>query len=1444
MQRWIVQLGGANDFQLTVATEDAMRRRTQLVSLQQDTLYRLADDGLEVECGIKLDVQRQPLEMLLFQVDPQLQITSVQLGNRDVSWSLLNDPDGRTRQLQVRFAEPLSGIHRTLQLNAVGPLRTGETWRLPQILPQNVFWRQGTLTLLVPDTLELRHLAAQNARQSDTTVADPSSKSVARRFQLFAPDGMLEVNVVRRSQKLAGTIGTTIELAPGTTTALVAADLTSVVGQRYLLEADMPNAWTLDSIESEPANSVEDYQFVAYEAGSKRLQIRLSQPLSPNRPMRLTIRAHRAPTFVLRADDFRPVRLTNVDVGSHLVAIAPDPSFRLDVSGDVEVEQVDPESLSPTVADLLHPRSGGMVFRDGKRADSVTVKVTREDPTFTAEIHVRAEVDADSLTESYRVICTPESTPLTSLQILLSESRPQGVTWSVASDTNSLLGARQIPMRELQTARMNQSVEAWELVLRSPQDKPIEIRGQCKSTFAAAKNIALATLPRAAAQEGWLTIESRDASPLAIKASAARPIPCSPVDPDKYSLSRARYRFDPSRNAQVMVDHTSPRSTQAPLWAWECLLSSQLLASGQTLHCADYLLETAGGLEFQVRLPPDSKLAGLAINDTEASRPQRDATSHDYVVTLPSGVRFPRVRVTYTSPKKHLGIFNRIVTQFPEVNIPVLDRRWSVWLPPGYQPRVGNQQVWPPVEQRNGWARRLFGALAAPPGEHPFRLLSPEDWRGLVDPYHDQRAAGNRGQWFLQQLGERYLALQAQPQSTRPTWRELLRAYQQEQGNRESRPQIWVDAACLADENFSVDNTLPDVHGLTPLQVGGELLAYDKLVIAALDQHLLLTSQDALARNPGAIGATGQTGIVAVRPTSRLAVELQSLDRWPSPDRLPLAAWTATPSVAERPWNKHRDAGRRGVGDRYWRVCEVNVGPEQTCQLSIEHPPSIWSIGWAALLLTAGLVTWLASHRPRLVYALIVLCAIVAMLVPNVWVPVSSNVFLGTLLAALGMGVRRLVPVRTEGSQDEERSPIRGNLVVTASLLLVIILLALGARPSRARETTPPPPPPGTGPQDHVYQVIVPVDKDLQPTGDYDYLPLEFYDAIHQRAREDAASPREWLVRRATYRAVFNWTRQRSSLDLTSMTAVYQLELFRSQQRISFPWQSDHDSVQLLEVRLAGQPVELIWNADRTAFSFEVAATGAVQLEFVLLPATREEAGERSLQFPVPPVAQSQLYIESPSDAPPIEVTSAVGDERTDPENGERLVELGPARQIAIRWLDGTADRVSTRQPDVQQLMWLKVRPKGRPDAVVLDTKLRIESATGSLGPISLHTDARLRLLPLTDEEGVEIVDRTGDDRTSTELQVKLHDPTQREATVHLQFWILNTTGLGNLSLPRLEILDAPRRAAVAGHQRRARPGVQRRSVGFVDADGRCRVPDGLGRGGIGAEPLLSHGSR
>ena len=78
---------------------------------------------------------------------------------------------------------------------------------------------------------------------------------------------------------------------------------------------------------------------------------------------------------------------------------------------------------------------------------------------------------------------------------------------------------------------------------------------------------------------------------------------------------------------------------------------------------------------------------------------------------------------------------------------------------------------------------------------------------------------------------------------------------------------------------------------------------------------------------------------------------------------------------------------------------------------------------------------------------------------------------------------------------------------------------------------------------------------------------------------------------------------------------------------------------------------------------------------------------------------------------------------------GVPQADLGPVKQLELRWRPGTVDDVAPRPTDVQQLMWLKVRPKGQPEAVVLDAMFRMQAAGRQIDEVKLRVDSRLRLL-------------------------------------------------------------------------------------------------------------------
>jgi YD repeat-containing protein len=1386
MQRWMVQLGGTHRFQLTVASPTAMRHRQQLVNVHQQTLYRLADDGLEVECNIELEVKRQPLALLLCRVDPQLQVTAVRLGNRDVPWSVTSIPDGPAGELQVRFAEPLSGMPRTLQVSAVGPLRTDSNWRLPRIVPQDTFWRQGTMDLVLPGTLSLRHLEPHDARQTVTETVDSNQTAVTRRFELFSSQGSLEVSVARTVYKVSGNIGTTIDIEPGTVTARVVADFSCNAGQHYLLEADVPNNWMLDSIESQPVEALADHQFVAYQAQQKRLQIRLDSPLTPETPLRLSIRAHRTQTLSLQSHDFRPLRFRNLLDSTRLVAIAPDPSHRLDLSGDAGVVREDPKSLPPQQAELVEPRSGGVVFRDNEQADTVTIKVTREDPAFTAENHVLAEIDGNALTESYRLVCRPESSSVSRLLVRLSEMRDEPVSWTIGAGGNTLLGATKQDALESTTSQYSQSGEFWELVLRYPEDEPFEIVGTRTSFFRAAQQIGLAMIPNATSQEGWLSIQSRDGSAISIKATSVKPIPLDVPGPRTRVATQARYRYDASRIAQILVDRVDAPDAQAPLWAWQCQLRTQLLQSGVLQHQAIFLLESAGGSELLFRLPANTVLTSLEVDGSRILRPAPSEADGAYQVSLPAGTRYPRVTVAYQAPKRAGWLRSQVDAHLPQVGIPVLDRRWTVWLAPGWQPAASSDGA--AHNEPLTWTQRLLGPLAAPPGAAPFQIFSAQHWRSLAEPRGARQQLAAQPRLFLQMLGEQYGALKRQTGGAF-TWRELWQQYQRRAAELPTAPRIWVDALGLSDSGFSLDRTVSDIQTGAPPAMAAGLLDQHQLAVVVRDDQLMITASDLLARSPDAVERTATPAVVVAREHGSLARQLATQDRWPQSAVLTLSAWLTEPEPARAPWADRPHVLCGGIEGHDWRACDVTLGQTGSGSLTVVRTQAMQTVSWILLLTAAGLISWIGSHRPRFLLPVSVATVLATMLVPGSWVPIANSLWLGSLLAGLVVVVQRSIQSLHPSRDPDaaEHAPI--GVAATVGAVLFVALVAWGSRPLRGQDPKADVP---TDESPKIYRVIVPVDDELKPAGDYDYLPNPFFNMLRRRAQDSGGPLRSWLARRSSYRAVFNWTRQRSSLDLVSLTAVYEFELVEPEQRIEVPWNGNDLSAEILEARLAGQPIELVWNSTRTAFFFKISNVGITQLELVLLPATNSTQGTRSLRVQIPPLSRSQLTIESPIDGPRIDVVAAAGETLAENRSGARRVELGPVDALELRWASDNQSAANARRLSVQQLSWIKVHPRAFPDSVIFDAKFRVESSGMLVNEVAFQTDPRLQYIPAADDAlDFGIGEVIPPEATPDNLVVRLREPTEGTFTLRLLFRMAHSTGLGNLSIPQLEMVGA-----------------------------------------------------
>ncbi len=361
---------------------------------------------------------------------------------------------------------------------------------------------------------------------------------------------------------------------------------------------------------------------------------------------------------------------------------------------------------------------------------------------------------------------------------------------------------------------------------------------------------------------------------------------------------------------------------QTNTWAWNGRLTSQFEANGRAVHRAEYLLENSGEAQIGIRIPTGCSPLGIDVDGTAVSDMQMLDLAGFITVPLPEGSRFPHVEVTYTSSGEGLGIWGSASIEFPELSVPVLSRRWTVWLPPGYRATNDNRNAWPRHENNYTWKQRIFGALAALPEQPPFRLFSAEDWSSLFGREKDEDPSTLNAQLTLQILGEQLIDLHAASNEQLPvTWRRLLVAYQHRVNASAARypSTVWVDQAQLSEAGISLDAVVAHAMANSPVESAISALVQANLAIVAADDSLLLTSTDGLSRYAPSPETLENRAVALARGKNPLSRQLHRSSSDLAAGLVPLSSWIAQPAVPSSPWNQRGRSRTMGLMNAQWR---------------------------------------------------------------------------------------------------------------------------------------------------------------------------------------------------------------------------------------------------------------------------------------------------------------------------------------------------------------------------------------------------------------------------------------------------------------------------------------------------------------------------------------------
>jgi hypothetical protein len=1383
---WRLDLGGASQFSVRIAPRESSTSPRPRAFLRTQTTYEVSSRGLDINAQWKLDVQQPGLRQIELAIDPAMELVSVKLGDAPCRWTLFAMPNNAAKRVVVELPEDVSTGQRTLRLTALAPLVTDNAARLPRLVPADLAWEEGTITLLVPATFAMKRLSGLACRQSKAKRLAAPLLGESIELQCFGPEATAEIVIARERERPRLAVGTSLVLGTASCSGRIVADFELPSGERFNLRGKIADDWTVESVQTVPSDALGDWNVETSEAARRRLSLRLAKALSPVQPVRVIValRAHGiALGEVLRAADTHIFRFDDAVLISDLLALAANADHQVRVDG-AEAVLLNPKRLSEAEHALVGAMPAEVVF-DRSRIDSIwRVQLERARPEFTAEAQVDAMVVGDTLHESYTVTITPGATPLDRVTIQLTTVRDNPLEWSLAGRATAIAAAQ--PPETAHDGNAKSGGQTWELRFHKPQSDAFELHARRTSAMrpGVATPIGLMALPDAVQQSGRVCVYNHGAAGVAIR---NRGLVESWPDGSHGSEMVAAFRYEPlrelaraSNEALAITRRTDAASLDGAVVLSESV-DSRYESTGRSTHWGRLRLHNLALNRLQLRLPERAELQGLWLDG-------HPATLDGGMLPL-GAAEFPELVVALVTSDARFASATKRFAPTIDVGLPVLDRQWTFWLPPGYEVLDGPQRA-PPT-----WSARFFGSLSRGAQRQPFDPLSADDWIGMVSIVPARRDATLRLGEVLAELGQ---ALAPAASGSRPrTWGELIAVAEAATSRHDFI--LLVDPQALAQAGFDADSPLPPLATVddeaTPTSRGGALLWQAGFVFMTDGSHLALTTSAAAELEHSAVSPLAEIAAYWI-DRGALRNRLHAATQHHSDRFVAAADWRKNGAANNSAKRVHPSGLFEPVG---WMGHHLSLADGRPAITIVPTAlVQVWS--WAALLAAAGIALWLSRVRPRAVAAIILVAGIAALVAPAWMIAITSAAFLGTLIGSLGL----------------LRPPARISLPTLPSMAeplrigAVMLALALFAEQSFAVEPAAPPPTtvnaapptksavPSTPPSAPVrtpaidYRVFIPSDDQGTPTGGRYFVPEEFYSALRQRALATKGNLRSWTLNAASYRAVLASDPGKMGMEVTEFVVALDVTIDDPETIVYLPLGREAVGQQPVRMLVDGRSTQVAWNDAAQALEWLPAEAGNQRLEIFLRPLLRYFPDGAGFDLAVPTLLTSQLEVILPADAPDLTVPCALGEVRRSDDRQTVTAQLGNCGRVSLRWHDARAAVTAPAAIDVDELLWLKVRP----GSVLLDVRLSLKIPPGgSVREIQLLADSRLRPLAAgSSTASISELPMPSDHASLGDARrwsVTLARPATESITVPVSLQYADFTGVGRLRLPRIEVLSA-----------------------------------------------------
>ena len=692
---WRIELGpDADNFLLRlVATRDSSNKLVFLKQKQQWTVGRHAVDLL---ANLHLDVYDEPIDRLQLRVSNELTLQDVTFSNRRAKWQAIHSDDQVTLY-DVKLASDLVGQGQIVRVACRAPTNVDTLWRLPSVAVGNAFWRDGTTSLIIADSLQLLDLQPSGMRYR-THEKTPGASSYS--FDAFSPDAEIQLHVAYRLPQLICRLGTSTVLQETSCSSQTTAVISAASGEVFEFECTVPASWngTEIPITFSPESMVSSYQLSrSANANGRKLVVRLDQPLTAERSLTMELSGLRRGVRRKISSDMLPLLSFSPDhdTQQYLWLRAPRRT-RMEIANDHGIQRMAVADLSAAEQRLTNAPMNASVYLLPPD-QNFDIRTRLSDASFAGNIRYTLVASSDAVREVITASCVPIAGELDSIYVHFLHADENPITWQATTDVGEVT-AQKLSSQEQQALALAGG-ETWKIELKSPQDATFTIEGTRDRKRTGDIPIAFPTLLATETQRGVLIVDDT-LQPVTVEGDDLRPLP----PPTKAASTR---EFVYAANALPEAYLRWPAKTGAHMVVWNCALHSAFEASGRAIHTAKFQIENLGASQVELSMPAGSRLLALHVNEERvAHAPQQS----QHTVRIPAQTRWVDVGVRFETREDALYWITQLQPSLPLLDARPVNGTWTVEYPNNCARFVTDDPF--ALDDRGSLMYRLFGPFA------------------------------------------------------------------------------------------------------------------------------------------------------------------------------------------------------------------------------------------------------------------------------------------------------------------------------------------------------------------------------------------------------------------------------------------------------------------------------------------------------------------------------------------------------------------------------------------------------------------------------------------------------------------------------------------------------------------------------------------------------------